>query len=218
MPCVSSGARKNDWLFWLLIPAVLVCAAAAVVVRHQWPKLFTADDIAIFGAALTLAATITAVKAAQASRDAASDSRRALQLHFQPGDVRVEFRVRDPNNPDAKMVWNQVPDGAPLWLHLIFWQPMQSEYEIVWVDSSGRSSAPRHLRPPVGGECEPLLLDGLTGREDRSDSFPRVIAAVPKLLITCRDDRAQARWSTSMSVPTPEELGSRALTFELVDQ
>jgi uncharacterized NAD(P)/FAD-binding protein YdhS len=89
----------------MVLPVVALFSVAAIVARHLLPRFITSDDIAIVGAGLTLAATGLAFHAASESRDAAMESRRALQLHFRPGPVRVAFAVRDPSDPAAAKPW-----------------------------------------------------------------------------------------------------------------
>jgi hypothetical protein len=211
--------RRGSRVAYLIIPGVLVVASLVIFLRHQWPKLITSEDVAIFAAALTLAATITAVRAAQASRDAAQDSRRALQLHFQPGDIRVGFQVRKPNNLNTAMPWTAVPDPAPLWVTLALWAPVQAEYKLVWVDDDGQSH--EHyipvgdMPPDAATEVEPVLLTGIKAREDRSGPVVQTLASVPMLSVYCRDRRVQADWQATLRQPGSTALGSYRLRFEL---
>jgi len=49
---------------WLILPVALAVATVLVWVSHTWSKLVTTQDIAIFAAMITFAATFTAVRAA----------------------------------------------------------------------------------------------------------------------------------------------------------
>jgi hypothetical protein len=212
---VSEVSRGKNWVGWLTIPSVLAIAVVASVLRHIHPRLFTSEDISTFGTALTLAATLTAVRAAQASRDAAKDSRRALQLHFRPGDVRVQFHVRDPKDPNAQMPWNKLPTNPPLWISLVFWQPTQALYEVLWVGTDGETRRMKRA-PHPGGEADPIRLDGLVGREESGGSGINVVAAIPHLVIRCVDDKGAADWVTDpIQAPTPVNHGIKALRFEV---
>jgi hypothetical protein len=211
--------RRGSRVAYLIIPGVLVVAALVIFLRHQWPKLITSEDVAIFAAALTLAATVTAVRAAQASRDAAQDSRRALQLHFQPGDIRVGFQTRKPNDPNAAMPWTAVPDPALLWVTLALWAPVQAEYKLVWVDDDGQAHehyiAIGDMSPDAAAEVEPVLLKGIKAREDRSGPIVETVASIPRLSVYCRDRRVQADWQATFRQPDSTALGSYRLRFEL---
>lgn len=197
----------------LILPIALVAAIGLVWLRHARPKLITTEDIAIFAAMITFAATFTAVRAALASRDAAEDSRRALRLHFRPGKVRIGFTARDPGDPTAQMVSAPVPNPAPLWLSVTSWDDMDREYELVWIRDDNKTEA-RNIVVPAHGEGRPVLLAGIGAREDRNGPTVEILAAV-RLILRCRDDQTGALWKASKSFPTPTPLGSYALTFDL---
>jgi hypothetical protein len=199
---------------WLILPVALAVATVLVWVSHTWSKLVTTQDIAIFAAMITFAATFTAVRAAQASRDAAEDSRRALFLHFRPGKVRIGFSTRDPSDPNAQMLYTPIPDPAPLWLSLTSWDDTEREYELVWTRDDNKAET-RNVVLPAHGEGRPVLLDGIAAREDQSGPTPEIIAAIPRLILRCRDGQTGAMWRASKSFPTPAPLGSYALTFDL---
>lgn len=212
----SSRTRR----IWLPIITVLVVVgtAAIIVLRHKFPKAITTEDTAIVAASLTLLATIVAYWSAKESRDAATDSRRALRLHFRPGDVRIGFSVRDPNDMNAQMAYTSVPSPARLWVSLTFWPPTQSTYQVVWVGDDGQARSPRWINPPPGGDYGWLLLEGISAEETKSaDGPPQIRAEVRQLKILCTDDQSGARWEASRSWPAGSFLGSYALPFELID-
>jgi len=208
---MSDKGRRGALAAWFL-PAVAAVVVGAVVVRHVWPNLIAADDIAILGAGLTLAATGLAFRAAGESRDAATESRRALQLHFRPGNVHVEFTVRDPADPAASMLYVPVPSPAPLWVGLTFHEEAQAEYQLEWIDSNGRA----HTRQVVPtGQVQFLLLEGIDAEEDNSSGAIRqIVAALPHLSLHCQDRLLGTTWRTSKSWPTATVLGSYELTFQ----
>ena len=206
--------RRRKWTGWLILPVVLAVATTLVWIRHARPNLITTEDIAIFAAMITFAATFTAVRAAQASRDAAEDSRRALRLHFRPGNVRIGFSTRDPGDPDAPMLYTQIPDPAPLWISLTSWDDSEREYELVWTRDDNKAET-RNVVLPAHGDGRPVLLVGIAAREDQTGPTREIIAAIPLLILRCRDDQTGALWRASKSFPTPTPLGSYVLTFDL---
>lgn len=210
MPVKNKGGRWG-WTIVFLV-AVAISAVAAVAVRHHWSRLITTDDIAILAAAFTLAATGLAYGAARESRDAASESRRALQLHFRPGGVWVDFKIRDPHDPQAQMPYTPLPVPAHLWVSLIFQSEVQDQYELVWIDDAGQSH-PRTLNPIAGVE-EHFRLDGIVGTEDRSEGPARIRAGRVRLILTCIDGHVGGKWTVARTWGAATDLDSCRLDFD----
>ncbi|MEU5904825.1 hypothetical protein [Micromonospora sp. NPDC047527] len=190
--------------------------ATAVFLRHRFPKLITSEDIAITAAGITLMTALLAFASAKASQKAASESRRALQLHYQPGRIRVEFTTRDPKNPAVP-----ASSPAPLRVSLVFWPGIQSAYELIWVDDDGQAHAPTHVTPPVQGEVNWdagwFLLAGVSAEEGSGQNNPRLPLGLQRLQIECRDDRLGTKWRAVKSWPAGSEPGTCVLSFEPVD-
>lgn len=206
--------KRNRWATWFLA-AVAAIGITAIVVHHLRPKSITSDDISIIGTALTLAATGLAFRAAQESRDAADESRRALTLHFRPGSVRIEFRVRDPRDPETQMGWTPVPSPAPLFAVILFRDEIQDEYTLEWVDGYGATRSITVI--PTPGVEQVYKIDGVDAEEDRTGPFAQVVAAVPRLSLACRDLHVGAQWKATRSWPVRQALGSYGFTFEPAD-
>lgn len=198
-----------------VIGLLLSCAAALVVLRHQHPKLITSEDIAIFAAALTASTAALSFAAAREARAAASDSRRALQLHYMPANVRLGFTLRDPNDPSAQMHYVPLPNPAYLWVTLLFWGDPQEEYSFVWVDDAGQS----HERTvmPVSSLEHHIRLDGIVGREDTSGPISQIRAGDVQLKLLCKDRSTRSSWRWSRVWRAGDPLGSYKVDFELYD-
>jgi hypothetical protein len=185
---------------WVGALTVALLALLAIVLRHRWPKLITSEDIEIFSAALALIATGLAMVAARHSHESARESHRALALHFRPGPVRVGFSTVDPA---------QAP--APLSISVAFWDPVQRQYEVKWIDHQGKSHD--QTLTTEGGHTEhSIRLEGIVA-EERQDGYPQVVAAVPRLRFTCTDEHVRTVWHATMSEAPGTELGSYLLHF-----
>ncbi|MBO4209196.1 hypothetical protein [Micromonospora echinofusca] len=201
---------------WVAGLGVALGVATAIFFRHRFPKLITTEDIAITAAGITLMTALLAFASAKASQSAASESRRALQLHYQPGRIRIEFTARDPENP---LVPASSP--APLRISLVFWPGIQSAYEMIWVDDYGRAHAPTHVTPPMQGEVNWdagwFLLADVSAAEGPGPNNPRLPLGLQMLQIECRDDQLGTKWRAFKSWPAGSEPGVCVLSFEPVD-
>ncbi|WP_157517484.1 hypothetical protein [Micromonospora rifamycinica] len=207
---------KRRMALFISVSVVVMGAVAMIWLRHSRPKLVTEEDIGIAAAAVALITAFLTYQAASESRTAATESRRALQLHFRPSNVRLGFSVRDPGDPQSQLLSTPVSDPAPLWASMIFQGDLQDDYEVVWIDDNGVARSPRHVRPEISGQEITVQLEGIQAAE-ATDGFRLPIAAIHSLKIYCKDAHSGARWCASFSSPR-QPLGSYRLRFELVEK
>ncbi|MGC5661696.1 hypothetical protein ACN261_15020 [Micromonospora sp. WMMD723] len=207
---------KRRVALFFFVSVVVVGAAVMIWLRHSRPKLVTEEDIGIAAAAVALITAFLTYQAASESRTAATESRRALQLHFRPSDARLSFSVRDPSDPQSQLLSTPVSDPALLWASMIFQGDLQDDYEVVWIDDSGVARSPRHVRPEFVGHEIHVKLEGIQASE-ATEMIRQPVAAIHSLKIYCKDTHSGARWCASFSSPR-QTLGSYRLRFELVDE
>ncbi|MBW4704615.1 hypothetical protein [Micromonospora sp. RL09-050-HVF-A] len=207
---------KRRVALFSFVSVVVVGAVVVIWLRHSRPKLVTEEDIGIAAAAVALITAFLTYQAASESRTAATESRRALQLHFRPGNCWLGFSVRDPGDPQSQLLSTPVSDPAPLWAKMIFHGDLQDDYEVVWIDDSGVARSPRHVRPEISGQEIAVKLEGIQASE-ATEGPRQPIAAIHSLKIYCKDSHSGARWCASFSSPR-QPLGSYRLRFELVEK
>ena len=212
MNSLGRGRVVAGGLFLLVMGVASIVVIAAL--RH-WRSAVTSADIPIITGLFSVASTTLAYLSARASRAAASDSRKALLLHFRPEDLRAAFSVRDPADPNAQMGWTSVPSPAPLWLTFSpFGVNPVEQYTVTWVDASGVAVAPREITLGPGDEKH-LRLDGVTAEEDTSSGIREIVGALERLTVECRDEQANAKWKAERRWPRSGPLGSYKLVFDL---
>jgi hypothetical protein len=202
---------RGRFVMVLVLVAVIAGTVLVIWARHRWPKAITGEDVAIFGSGLTLASTLLAYGAASESRSAATESRRALALHYRPGEVVVRFDTR---SAEVFQADRQLEGRLPLHAVLIFHEEFAEEYRVEWLDVGGRT---RSVQLTPNGMDQRVLLEGIEAHEVEDGPGYVPAAVIPRLTITCRDQRMGSAWTATRRWERGGPLGSHYLNFEFAE-
>jgi hypothetical protein len=119
---------------------------------------------------------VLAYRAAAESRSAATEGRRALELHFQSGSVHVRFGWQDEADLEHMTIQPPAPP-LPLWTVLMFREEVQNEYLVRWVDDHGHEQT--QIVIPDGRHQYTIQLDGIDATMTNEGAFCTVAARLP---------------------------------------
>jgi hypothetical protein len=89
-----------------------------------------------------------------------------------------------------------------------------AEYQVEWLDNMGET---RSVKLTPDGMDQRVLLEGIQAEEVEHGPGYVPAAVIPRLTITCRDQRMGSAWAASRRWEQGGPLGSHALEFELLD-
>jgi hypothetical protein len=191
------------------LAGALLAIPIVIAARHHFPRALTADDIAIAGTGLTLAATLLAYLAAGESRDAARESHQALRLHYKPGPAAIRFNYYDasvlglPPKPSS---------SDPLWVNVNFRQPAEKEYSMEWTGLNGAVQK-RRIASSLQRNDIWYCLDGINVEVDTGGPFRSLIGRLPCLRFVCRDSQTGTEWQATLKLPDQGQIGTESLVF-----